>query len=129
MMKLSHVGWDELPAVYQSLLRVKRKGKERWAPAFVLERVREGLAGLFRFEEEGKHYGYMVVERIDQGDGVWMNVWALEGKGLDRFGDCLPLVDNLAASIGATSWRCAGRKGWGAMGLKPIATVFEREIT
>ena len=119
-----HLIWPHLEAALQ---RVKDKTGERWTLPFVFDRIASGNAGLFRFHEDGKHFGYMVVERYDQGE-VWMNVWILEGEGLDRFDECLPLVDDLAKSIGAASWRCTGRKGW-AKFLKPVATVFERELT
>lgn len=119
-----HLLWPVLEASFQ---RVKEKTRDRWTVPFVLGRIQSGEAGLFHFTDDGKHLGYMVCERYDQGE-VWMNVWILEGEGLDRFNECLPLVDGLAKSIGASSWRCTGRRGW-AKFLKPIATVYERALT
>jgi hypothetical protein len=119
-----HLIW---PHLEMSLQRVKDKTGERWSPVFVLKRIQEGAAALFRFSDNGRHIAYMVCERYDQGE-VWMNVWIVEGAGLEMFDECLPLVDGLAKSIGATSWRCTGRKGW-AKFLKPVATVYERELT
>jgi hypothetical protein len=110
-----------------SLVRVKEKTGELWTPLFVMHKIMDGSAGLFHLVEDGKHYGYLVVERYVQGSDPWMNVWILEGTGLDRFDDCLPLIDDLARSIGASSWRCIGRNGW-AKYLKPVATVFERKL-
>lgn len=115
------------PVLERSLQRVKDKTRDRWTVPFLLGRIQTGQAGLFRFHDDGEHMAFMVVERYDQGEAPWMNVWILEGDGLDRFDECLPLVDLLARQIGATAWRCTGRRGW-AKWLKPIATVYEREL-
>lgn len=120
-----HLIW---PVVESALERVKQKTRAKWTTDFVFNRVMSGNAGLFRFVENGQHLGWMVVERYDQGE-VWMNVWVLEGKGLERADECMPLIDLLARQIGATSWQCTGRKGWQAIGLKPVATVYERKLT
>ena len=131
MIRLSYVDAPHYvwPLVEPALERVKAKTGESWTPSFVLERIQSGNAGLFEFRGDS-HIGWMVVERYAQGDEPWMNVWILEGNGLDEFGkDCLPLVDDLARKMGASTWRCTGRKGWGkAFGLRPIATVYEREL-
>lgn len=116
------------PIVEPALQRVLEKTGESWTPSFVLERIQSGNAGLFEFRDT-EHIAWMVVERYDQGGNPWMNVWILEGQGLEEHGkECLPLVDLLARQIGATSWRCTGRKGWRVLGLKPIATVYERNL-
>ena len=115
------------PVLEASLQRVKDKTGDRWTVPFVLGRIAESKAGLFRFHDDGEHLAFMVVQRIEEGESPWMNIWILEGDGLNRFEECLPLVDGLAKSIGAVAWRCTGRKGW-AKYLKPIATVYEREL-
>lgn len=120
-----HYVW---PVVETALRRVKEKTGDKWTPAFVFDRILGGHAGLFRFTDDGEHVAWMVVERYDQGE-TWMNVWIVEGAGLDRGVECMALVDTLARQIGASSWRCTGRKGWGrALGIKPIATVYERNL-
>ena len=118
-----HLLWPVLEAAFQ---RVKDKTGEKWTPAYVMDRIISGQAGLFRLHDDGAHIAWVVVERHDQGE-VWMNVWIVEGEGMDRFMEYLPLMDGLAKKIGAKSWRCTGRKGWGKY-LKPIATVYEREL-
>lgn len=112
------------PEVISALERVKAKTGDRWTVPFLLGCVEKGFAGLFEILAD-KHIAWMVVERMDQGE-VWMNVWVLEGQGLERAEEIFPLIDDLARSIGAQRWRCTGRKGWGKW-LKPVATVFERE--
>lgn len=120
-----HYVW---PIVETALQRVKEKTGEKWTPAFVMSRITSGQAGLFRFTDDGNHVAWMVVERYDQGE-TWMNVWIVEGEGLERGLECMALVDTLARQIGASSWRCTGRKGWGkALGIKPVATVYERTL-
>ena len=128
-VSLSPVDYPALiwPVLEQALWRVKEKTGEKWEPNFVAARIQAGQAGLFEFKDDG-HLAWMVVERYDQGE-VWMNVWILEGEGLDRMQEAIPLIDLLAKQIGASSWRFTGRKGWGGMGFKPIATVYERELT
>ena len=121
-----HYVW---PIVETALQRVKEKTGERWTPAFVMSRITSGQAGLFRFTDDDNHVAWMVVEKYDQGE-AWMNVWIVEGEGLERGLECMALVDTLCKQIGASSWRCTGRNGWGkALGLKPIATVYERVLT
>lgn len=122
-----HLIWPVLEAAFE---RVKQKGRERWSPGFVLSAIQEGRAGLFRVTNDGAHVAWMVFERMDQGGGVWLNVWIAEGEGLEHSKEVVGLIDLLARQVGADSWRCTGRKGWGrALGLKPIATVYERELT
>ena len=59
-----------------------------------------------------------------------VTVTEVEGEGLEKGMESMALVDTLCRQIGATAWRCTGRKGWGrALGLKPIATVYERKLT
>lgn len=123
------------PEVYRALQRIKEKTGEKWSPEFVLAAVREGRAGLFEIVEL-EHIAWMVCERMDQGGGVWMNVWCVEGDGLESIDSIMPLIDEVANSIGAVRdgkpvWRCTGRKGWeraskGA--LKPVAVVYERNF-
>lgn len=118
------------PDVIRALERVKAKTRDRWTVSFVLSCIEKGFAGLYAIRELESHIAWMVVERMDQGE-VWMNVWILEsqdGTHLDRAEDIFPLIDDLARSIGAASWRCTGRKGW-AKWLKPVATVYERKCT
>lgn len=112
--------------VRKSISRVRERSKERWSVEFVIQSIEAGNSGLFHFWDDG-HIAFMVVEKYSQGDRPWMNVWILEGAGLDRIKDALPLIDGLARSIGCVAWRATGRKGWGRW-LKPIATVYEREI-
>ena len=116
------------PDVTRALQRIKEKTGEKWTPEFVLAAIREQRAGLFRIYDGYTPLAYMVVERMDQGGDVWMNVWALEGQGLEHAEAIFPLIDDLAKSIGARSWKCTGRKGW-AKWLKPVAVVYERELT
>lgn len=104
------------------------KTGERWTPPFVLRCLENGSAGLFEVRGE-ETLGWMVVERYAQGGDPWLNVWIVIGKGLEHAGELIPQIDELAKSVGAKSWRCTGRKGWGRVGLKPIATVYERECT
>ena len=120
-----HLIW---PAVEESLKRVKAKTRERWSLPFVFSRLQSKEAGLFRFHEDGKHLAYCVLEVCDQGDGRWLNVWILEGEGLEYAREAISLLDELCMAIGAGAWRCTGRKGWKAIGLKPVATVYEREV-
>ena len=129
MIRLSPVDAPHLlaPLLEASFQRVKDKTGDRWTVPFVLDRIQQGKAGLFRLHDDGSHMAYMVVERYEQGEAPWMNVWILEGDGLDRFDECVPLVDGLAKSIGAVAWRCTGRKGW-AKFLKPVAVVYERDL-
>lgn len=121
----AHNLWPHLEASFQ---RVKEKTGERWAPPFVLARIVEGKAGLFRFQDDGKHLGYCVVERYEQGEAPWMNVWIVEGEGVEHAPECLAALDDLARRIGAVAWRATGRKGWKSIGLKPVAVVYEREV-
>lgn len=121
----AHLIWPHLEA---SLIRVKEKTGERWTPPFVLARIVEGKAGLFRFQDDGRHLGYCVVERYEQGEKPWMNVWIVEGDVLEHAPECLEELDKLARSIGAVAWRATGRKGWKSIGLKPVAVVYEREV-
>ncbi len=125
-----HLIWPHLEA---ALLRVKEKTGERWSPPFVFERIVSGNAGLFRLHENGAHMAYLVVERYDQGE-VWMNVWILEGEGMDDGvnAEVVALLDGLAKQVGASAWRFTGRKGWGRAlkgFIKPVATVYERVLT
>lgn len=126
-MRLERIDKPDWADVERAFQRVKKKTGERWTLPFVFKRLAEGKAGLFRFVAE-KHIAYMVCELYEQGEAPWMNVWILEGEGLERADECLPLIDGLARSIGAVAWRCTGRKGWKAIGLKPIATVYERAV-
>jgi hypothetical protein len=126
-MRLERVAKPDWADVERAFQRVKQKTGERWTLPFVFQRLAEGKAGLFHFVAE-KHIAYMVCELYEQGEAPWMNVWILEGEGLERADECLPLIDGLARSIGAVAWRCTGRKGWKAIGLKPIATVYERAV-
>ena len=131
MIRLSPVDSAHLiwPVVEKALLRVKEKTGERWTSAFVMSRITSGNAGLFRFTDDGAHVAWMVVERYAQGESPYMNVWIVEGDGLEKGLECMVLVDTLARQIGATAWRCTGRKGWGkALGLEPIAAVYERSL-
>lgn len=105
---------------------MKAKTGDRWTVPFVLSCIEKGFAGLYAIRELDSHIAWMVVERMDQGE-VWMNVWILEGDGLEHAEAIFPLIDDLARSIGAASWRCTGRKGW-AKWLKPVATVYERNV-
>jgi hypothetical protein len=111
----------------QAFSRVKEKCRERWTPAFILSCLEAGTAGLFQVHDDGDHMGWVVVERYDQGE-PWLNVWIIEGAGLERAQEVLPLIDDLARSVGCVAWRCTGRKGWESIGLRPIATVYEREL-
>lgn len=112
----------------RALQRVKEKNGALWSVPFVLGRVFSGNAAIYAIRDSDSHIAWMVVERIDQGRGPWMNVWILEGEGLEHAEAIFPLLDDLAKSMGASRWRCEGRKGWGKW-LKPVATVFERECT
>lgn len=114
------------PEAIKSFERVKAKTGDRWTVPFVLSCIEKGYAGLFEVRDEA-HVAWMVVERMDQGE-VWLNVWILEGAGIDKAGAIFPLIDDLARRVGASRWRCTGRKGW-AKWLKPVATVYERECT
>lgn len=130
-MILSQVDSPDWPEIEASLRRVKEKTGERWSLPFVISRIREGKAGLFRFHDGDKHIAYMVCERCEQGEASWMNVWILEGAGLERASECVPLIDELARSVGASAWRCFGRKGWGralSAYLTPQAVVYERAL-
>ena len=131
MIRLTPVDSAHLlgPILEASFQRVKDKTGDRWTVPFVLDRIASGHAGLFRVHDDGEHMGYMVAEKYEQGEAPWMNVWIIEGVGLERFHEVLTLVDQLARTIGCVAWRCTGRKGWKAIGLKPIATVYERELT
>lgn len=113
----------------QSFQRIKDKRGERWTVPFVLDRIASQYAGLFQIHDDGEHIAWMVVEKMAQGESPWMNVWLLEGEGLERAGEILPLIDDLAKSAGCVAWRCTGRAGWKSIGLKPIATVYERVLT
>lgn len=120
-----HLIW---PVVEASLQRVKDKTGERWAPSFVLGRLNSGGAKLFRVHGDGTS-GFMVCEIYAQGERPWLNLWILEGAGLNRknAGELLARVDELARRVGCVAWRCTGRKGW-AKFLRPIAQVYEREV-
>jgi len=115
------------PVLEQSFQRVKEKTGDRWTVPFVFERIQQGKAGLFELYDTD-HAAYVVVERVEQGEPPWMNIWILEGEGLEKASECIPLFDELAKSVGAVAWRCTGRKGWKAIGLKPIATVYKRVV-
>ena len=116
------------PVLMESFQRIKDKTKERWSPAFVLDRIASQYAGLFHINDDGDHIAWMVVERYEQGESPWLNVWLLEGEGIERAQEILPLIDDLARSVGCVAWRCTGRKGWESIGLRPIATVYERTL-
>jgi hypothetical protein len=121
---------DEIEA---SLSRVKRKCRELWSSKFVRDKVRRGDAGLFEFMQDGRRVALMVVERYDQGDAPWMNVWILEGSpGIERTADMVALIDGLARSIGAGVWRFTGRIGWSRVlrrYAKPVAVAYERKLS
>lgn len=114
--------------VRKSLKRVKEKTGEPWSPEFVMKSIEAGHSGLFHFWDDG-HLAFMVVEKMWQGEKAWMNVWIVEGEGLEKAEEALPLIDDLAKWLGCDSWRCTGRKGWERIGLKPVATVYERTLT
>ena len=128
LISIADVGsvWPELR---QSLLRVKEKTGELWTPEFIRSRIESGHAGLFEFIEEAR-LAFLVVERYDQGEEPWANVWVIEGSpGLGRAEEMVRLVDGLMRCNGISRWRFTGRKGWGRLlGLKPVAVVFEREV-
>lgn len=133
MVRLSPVDSPHLiwPVIESSLKRVIEKRGDLWTPDFVLRSIQDGSAGLFHFTDDGGHIAWMVVERMDQGGGVWMNVWILEGSGPEHIPQIIPLIDLLAKQIGATRWRLTGRKGWEKMlreYVKPVAVVCEREL-
>ena len=117
------------PDVIKALERVKAKTGDRWTVPFVLSCIEKGFAGLYAIMDSDSRIAWLVVERMDQGE-VWMNVWIMEGKGLERGREVYPLIDDLARSIGASRWRCTGREGWGRAcdWLKPVAVVYEREL-
>ena len=114
----------------RALDRIKAKTGELWAPSFVLERVKSGNAGLFRFVDESP-FAWMVVERYDQGK-AWMNVWLMEGSpGPHRTAEMVRLIDELCIRLGCERWRFTGRKGWERAlhgYARPVATVYEREL-
>lgn len=116
------------PVVEKALERVREKTGERWTPPFVLARILNQEAGLFRFTDDGDHVAWMVAERYEQGEAPWLHVWILEGEGLEHSAQAIALIDALAGNVGCMVWRLTGRKGWGkVLGLKPIGYVFERE--
>ena len=117
------------PEVIRALERVKEKTGDRWTVPFVLSCIEKGFAGLYEIRDKD-HIAWIVVERMDQGE-VWMNLWIMEGKGLEKGREIYPLLDDLARSIGASRWRCTGREGWGRAcdWLKPVAVVYERILT
>lgn len=128
LISIADVGsvWPELR---QSLLRVKEKTGQLWTPEFIRSRIESGHAGLFEFVD-GKRLAFLVVERYEQGAEPWANVWVIEGSpGLGRAEEMVRLVDGLMRCNGIKRWRFTGRKGWGRLlGLRPIATVFERAV-
>lgn len=106
-----------------ALLRVKQKTQERWSVAFVISRILSGHALYQRIAD-----CHVVVEMIDR----TMNVWILEGKGLEKREVVLEALDNLARKAGAEYWRLTGRKGWerlmkGYMTPVPVVTL-ERKV-
>lgn len=123
-MILTPCAWSE--EVERSIQRVKDKTGDRWTVPFVLARIQAGMAGLFELRDK-KHIAYIVLERYEQGEAPWMNVWILEGAGLEYAQEVIPLIDGVCKEIGCVAWRCTGRKGW-AKFLKPVATVYEREV-
>ena len=132
LLKLSPIDSPHLiwPHVEAALNRVIAKTGERWTPPFVLGRILSGQAGLFRFTDDGEHKGWLVVERMEQGQAPYMNVWILEGEGLEHSKQAIALIDALAGNVGCKAWRLTGRKGWGkVLGLDPIGYVFERVCT
>lgn len=123
-MILTPCAWSE--EVERSIKKVKDKTGDRWTVPFVLARIQAGMAGLFELRDK-KHIAYIVLEKYEQGEAPWMNVWILEGAGLEYAQEVLPLLDQKCKEIGCVAWRCTGRKGW-AKFLKPVATVYEREV-
>lgn len=89
--------------------------------------MQEWCDEFFGFKDQS-HLGFCVVERYEQGEAPWMNVWIVEGEGIEHAPECLATLDDLARRIGAVAWRATGRKGWKAVGLKPVAVVYEREV-
>lgn len=123
---LLHADW---PAIEAAIIRVKKKTAEPWSVGYVIEKILEQRAGLFQFFRDGEPFGYLIVERMDQGDWVWLNAWMIEGAGIVEMApECIAEIDRLAKCAGAKEWRCGGRPGWKAVGLEPIATVYRRSI-
>lgn len=104
--------------------RVQEKTGALWSVPFLLGAIFAQRAFLYRLVGEAS--AWIVVERLNQGKGPWMNVWVLEGDGLEHAEQIFPLLDDLAKGIGCDRWRCEGRKGWGKW-LPTVATVFERK--
>lgn len=131
MIRLTFVDAPHLlgPILADGLQSMADKRGEPWTPGFVMGCLERGAAALFRIHDDGEHIAYMVVERMEQGGAPWMNVWCLWGSQLERHGEVVPLIDRLAKDIGCDRWRCTGRRGWEKVGLRPVATVFERKLT
>lgn len=132
MIRLTYVDAPHLlgPVLEEGLRQISDRRGEPWTPAFVMTALENGHAALFRFHDDGEHIAWMVVERMEQGKVPWMNVWCLWGKGVMKVYDqMIPLIDRLARDVGCDRWRCAGRKGWEKVGLRPVTTVFERKLT
>jgi hypothetical protein len=116
----------------RALERVKRKTGERWTVGFVLERIRHGDAHAFRFDDGTEHLAWMVCEAY--GEPLVMNVWILEGwPGIENRDAMVRLIDKLALSIGAKTWKLESpRKGWARMlrgYVTRTRTVYERDLT
>lgn len=131
MIRLTFVDAPQLlgPILADGLQSIQEKRGEPWTPAFVMGALEAGNAALFRIHDDGEHIAYMVVERMEQGGAPWINVWCLWGGPLERHEEIVPLIDKLALDVGCDRWRCTGRRGWEKIGLRPVATVFERKLT
>lgn len=115
----------------RALNRVKRRTGERWSPEFVIGRIHAGQAQSFRFDSGDEHLAWMVVEAY--GEPLTLNIWVLEGwPGIENRNAMVRLIDELALSIGAKTWKMESpRKGWARMlrgYVSRTRTVYERDV-
>jgi hypothetical protein len=130
---LSRVDRPNWPEIESSLWRVKRTTGERWSVDFVIDRIQSGDAGLFEFIADDNRIAVMVVEG-PYGSPPVMNVWILEGLScVGNRDEMIALIDDLARSIGAKSWKLESpRRGWARMlrgYITRTRTVYERDLT
>lgn len=99
---------------------------------FVFYRIQEGRAGLFRFEEYGKHVAFLICEMHSGHENV-LNIWCMEGSpGIRKRDEMVRLIDELARDSGAVFWKLESpRKGWAKVlrgFVTNTRTVYERKI-
>jgi hypothetical protein len=116
-------GWIE-----QGLREVIERTHPSWVPADVYAELKSGSAVVVTVADDA---GFMVIQRLQDYDGMVMFVWVMWGPN-----SMSAIEDKVWASL-AEMARQAGckrvrmrspRKGWARIGWTEVETVYEREV-